>query len=271
MRVFEPVSHLIQVDTLVSLLNCPRPKGFYFPGESHDFWEGVYVYEGEATATADEKVYHLGVGDFLLHPPMEFHRIWASEGHAPRLINLSFRASGAGLHTLGRCFSLPPEQQVQLWGVVSAMTTALNPTPQTEQSRHQLDVDLAATLLQSFLLALSKQDAQDPRAVSPDEERYSKILQVMKDHCQLPLSLDELAELCEMSTSNMKRIFAKYSDAGAGKYFLMLKMRRAMELLDRGMSATQVAAALNYGEPNYFYTVFKRETGMTPGQYCRRR
>lgn len=44
-------------------------------------------------------------------------------------------------------------------------------------------------------------------------------------------------------------------------------MRRAMALLDAGERADRVAEALDFSEISYFYTVFKRETGMTPSQY----
>lgn len=85
------------------------------------------------------------------------------------------------------------------------------------------------------------------------------------------LSVEELARLCEMSVSNMKRIFACFSDVGVAKFFMSLKMRRAMELLDAGVTAKEVADMLDFEETSYFYTVFKRETGMTPTQYRRRR
>ena len=49
------------------------------------------------------------------------------------------------------------------------------------------------------------------------------------------------------------------------------KMRQAMEHLENGVPASQVAELLDFSEINYFYTVFKRETGMTPTQYRKSR
>jgi len=94
---------------------------------------------------------------------------------------------------------------------------------------------------------------------------------VMKENCHRSLCLEQLAQLCEMSVSNMKRIFGRFSDVGVAKYFLSLKIRRAKELLEQEIPASQVAEMLDYSEINYFYTVFKRETGMTPTQYKRSR
>ena len=83
----------------------------------------------------------------------------------------------------------------------------------------------------------------------------------------LGLSIAKAAELCQMSVSNMKRIFALYSDVGIAKYFLTLRVRYAMELIEKGMRLTQIAEILNFTDSTYLYTVFKRETGVTPSQY----
>ena len=93
----------------------------------------------------------------------------------------------------------------------------------------------------------------------------------MKDHCHENLTLAQLAEHCQMSVSNMKRIFHLYSDVGLSKYYTTLKMRYAMELLDNGMPINQVAETLHFSDTAYFYTVFKRETRKTPSQYRNRK
>lgn len=265
------VERLIQVDALVSVLDALRPKGFYFPGESHDFWEGVFVYEEEVTATADERVYQLGPGKLLLHKPMEFHRIWAAKDCVPRLINISFQANGPIMKRLeNSCFDLDEEQQRQFWEVVGAFSRALQLKNEQDTAAYQVAANLTASLLEVFLIRLSEKQEYTHQAQSVNEERYSKIVQIMKENCHRNLSLDELAELCEMSVSNIKRIFGLYSDMGIAKYFLALRMRRAMELIDKGMRPSEVAEKLQYQEPSYFYTVFKRETGMTPTQYRNR-
>ena len=161
----QPVTRFIQVDALVMVLDQQKPKGFYFSGESHDFWEAVFVYDGHLTATADERVYQLSTGMLLLHKPMEFHRIWSAEDQESRFVTLSFRAEGMGIRRLEHCcFNLDEEQQKHLREVIDAF-------------------------------------------------------------------------------------------------------RHTMELLDSGMRASQVAESLDFSEASYFYTVFKRETGMTPTQY----
>ena len=259
-----PVEPCIQVSALVAVFDERRPVGFYFAGESHDFWEIVYVAEGEVTATADERVYHLRPGQLLLHKPMEFHRIWAEGDCSPYFINLSFRASGSALAALeGGCFELDEDLKRRFREVTAAYHAVMASAPERRPSA----VSYAAALLEVMLLELTERGTTPHRIPSGGEARYAAIVEVMKANCHRNLSLEELAALCGMSVSNMKRVFGRYSDVGLAKYFLSLKMHRAMALLDAGERADRVAEALDFSEISYFYTVFKRETGMTPSQY----
>ena len=263
MDPFIQVERTLHVDALYHALDVIRPKDFYFPGESHDFWELVYVRSGRVTATADERVYHLSEGMLLFHKPMEFHRIWSEGDTCPHLMILSFRAGGSDMARLEKgCFVLDPAQRNRFEGITAMFRQAREtPSPRT--------VTLTAVLLEGFLLRLTKAEELGHQEASGKDAQYTKIVNVMKENCHKSMSLEELASQCGLSVSNMKRIFARFSDMGVAKYFLSLKMRRAMELLDEDVPASQVAEILDFSEISYFYTVFKRETGLTPTQYRR--
>lgn len=264
----QPVERIIQVDALVSVYNYIRPKGFYFPGESHDFWECVYIKEGEVTATADERVYQLGPGKLLVHRPMEFHRIWANEECSPWVVNISFRAHGPLTERMQQCcFDLHQGQQEQFLNIVDHFLKLEKLKENSANQKYLAQLNIIAALLEAFLIGLSDNKDYKACSLSPNDARYSKIVQAMQNNRNKNLSVSEIAELCQMSVSNMKRIFAMYSDVGIAKYFLTLRIRYAMELLEKGMSITAIAETLNFSDPAYLYTVFKRETGVTPSQY----
>ena len=267
-----PIDPLLRIDTLELLFNQSKPKGFYFNGESHDFWEMVYVHQGQVTATADERVYQLDTGKLLLHKPMEFHRIWSGPDCSPWIVNVSFRAHGELIPKLeNSCFDLHPDQQQQFWEIVKHFDQVIKLKDSKNTYQYRLAVNLTATLLEAFLIGLTENKKYSLLSQAPNDERYSKIVQVMKDHCHENLSLEQLAQHCQMSVSNMKRIFHLYSDVGLSKYYTTLKIRYAMELLDNGMSINQVAETLHFSDAAYFYTVFKRETHKTPTQYRNRK
>lgn len=264
---YHAVERMVRIDALLMGIDVVRPKNFYFPGESHDFWEAVFVCDGNVTATADERIYRLNSGKLLFHKPMEFHRIWTDAENAPHLMILSFKASGSGMRRFENCcFELNLNQRKR----IAEITSFFPRPPYTDDEIVETDpltLNRAATLLEALLLDLMDRSEYSGHAMTGDEIQYARIVNVMKQNCDRTLSVEELAKLCNLGVSNMKRIFAGFSDVGIAKYFLSLKVRRAMELLDEGLSASKVAEALDFSEISYFYTVFKRETGMTPTQY----
>ena len=54
----------------------PHGENTYFAGESHPFWEMVYITGGEWGVSADDRIYELKEEYVIFHKPMEFHKIW---------------------------------------------------------------------------------------------------------------------------------------------------------------------------------------------------
>lgn len=272
MHMLQPVLRPLHIDALRSVLDVVRPQGFYFPGESHDFWELVYVCDGEVVATADERVYHLRSGNLVFHKPMEFHRIWAEGASAPHLMIISFAAGGEAMTQFqNSCFVLDTVQRKRFENLVAAYLHSDSLRAEPHSRQYTMAAALTAALLEGFLLRLAEDSSQLQQVHSGEDAQYTKIVNVMKENCHKQMSLQELAQQCGLSVSNMKRIFRQFSDIGIAQYFRSLKIRKAMVLLEEDYTASQVAQMLDFTEISYFYTVFKRETGMTPIQYKRSR
>ena len=56
-----PVREQIRITDMYSLFETHYEKGFAFPGEAHNFWECLYVRNGEACVSGNERVYNLSV------------------------------------------------------------------------------------------------------------------------------------------------------------------------------------------------------------------
>ena len=68
-------------------------KNFMFSGESHDFWEFVYLDKGEALVCSNDKWFQLNAGEIIFHKPNEFHNIKANGVIAPNSVIVSFACS----------------------------------------------------------------------------------------------------------------------------------------------------------------------------------
>lgn len=268
--MYEPmeVARSLQVNALISVIDAVRPKAFCFSGEIHDFWELVFVKEGYATATGEERVFRLSPGQLLFHKPMEFHKIRSEGDSSPHLIILSFSAYGRGMDFFReKCFFLDSNLASEYESCAEKCSRAIAAFNNGNAEYSALS-ERSAVCVEHFLLNLidsgEKGDLQSP---TEDEIRYRTAVSVMNSHCSENLSVEEIAELCGLSASTLKRSFARFSDKGIASVFRTLKIRRAMELLSDGASAVEVAEKVGFAEPAYFHSVFKRETGMTPLDY----
>ena len=72
-----PLRRRFAVENIRSVHYFPYTKDFFFPGESHDFWELIIVDSGEVTVF-DEKEIILKQGEGILHAPDKYHNIRAN-------------------------------------------------------------------------------------------------------------------------------------------------------------------------------------------------
>ena len=262
------VNRCVCIKSIIMGIDADRDKNFVFSGESHNFWEAVFVSEGEITAIADEQIYKLKQGMLLIHKPMEFHRLIADGKISSHLKIISFTAEGELMRNFeNRCFNLSLSEQDAFSEITDYFIKAKFAYSNSPNNFDYIS-NTAVTLLEGFLLKLKEKKGNTPKHISYNEDIYYKIVKTMKNNCDKSLSVNDIARLLNMSASNVKRVFALYSDIGIAKYFLNLRIRRAKELLQEGLSPYEVAEKLSF-KPNYFYTVFKREVGTTPNKYAK--
>lgn len=85
-----------------------------------------------------------------------------------------------------------------------------------------------------------------------------------------PLSLDDLADKAGLSLSRFKARFREETGETPRSYINRLKIQQAQAFLRQGDSITAVSQRLGFSTPNYFATVFRRFTAMSPVEYARR-
>lgn len=72
------LQHSIDIDAIITLHYFEYMKNFEFKGESHNFWEFLYVDKGTVAVRADDTWTTLYTGDIIFHQPNEFHAITLS-------------------------------------------------------------------------------------------------------------------------------------------------------------------------------------------------
>ena len=82
------------------------------------------------------------------------------------------------------------------------------------------------------------------------------------------IKAEEIAEKINMSYSWFRRIFKEYTGFAPAQYIQELKIQKGKELLtNTSLSVKEIAFKMGFENSEYFFTAFKKKTGMTPIQY----
>ena len=245
--------------------------GFSFDGESHNFWEFVYVIDGNLGVLANEKLYVLSKNEIIFHKPMEFHRIW-NEGSSPlKIFIISFTASGKIMKNFEKAvFELNFEQKTSLEKLMDIFRS--NRYGIGEKNPYIIDLppeDLqkASAYMELFLLSAHNNNIPLGEITNTDMAIYKNAVKVMEKSVCESLTVSDISDMCYVSETKLKKIFSKYVGTGIHKFFLRLKINYASELLKKGFTVSETSEMTSFCNQCYFSLAFKRETGMTPSEY----
>jgi len=100
------------------------------------------------------------------------------------------------------------------------------------------------------------------------DEAIRKAESYIERHFAEHLTLARLADHVHMSTRTFMRRFKAATGQLPGAYLQAVRMRIAGELLEQGTEGIEtIGATVGYGDTAFFRKLFKRTTGMTPGDY----
>ncbi len=86
-------------------------------------------------------------------------------------------------------------------------------------------------------------------------------------HLQDPISLETIARLFFVSKEHLSRAFKTFTGENISDYIMRRRMEKAKELiLEQRLAIKHVAEMTGYADLAYFYRVFKKHFGLTPGE-----
>ena len=275
------------IDAVVTIHYFEYMRDFVFPGESHDFWEFLYVDKGTVLVTAGERDYKLGTGEIIFHKPNEFHAIRSIGKKAPNLVAVSFLSSSLSMKRLeSRIDTLSlTEREIISHLLALARQCFASPlhVPSVEQITLKKELPFGSPqliLMYLEMLLLSLMQERSPvlhrfAGSASTFSRYSKksrldhILSYMEAHICEQLSLDMICGAFSLSRSSLQALFHEKKGCGVMDFFQQMKIERAKEIIRDGtMNVTEVSSFLSYGSPQYFSRQFKKATGMSPVEYA---
>jgi len=278
----------IIIDEIITIHYFEYMKDFFFAGESHDFWEFLYVDKGCITVWGGEDEYLMNAGSIIFHRPDEFHAIRAEGGKAPCLVVISFHCHSPAIrffYNLNCTLNIRERKLISLilTEAKQAFTTPLHipsveqviPDPDAPFGSQQLILTYLEELLLGIRRSYSDTGSEDPVVPLPPNtdpptksDRMEQILQFMEFHICEHLRVQDICDASSLSRSALQDLFHQQKGCGAIDYFNHMKVERAKEIIrDERMNFTEIAYFLSYSSLQYFSKQFKKATGMSPLEY----
>jgi AraC family transcriptional regulator len=97
-----------------------------------------------------------------------------------------------------------------------------------------------------------------------------KVADYIEEHLEEEISLQELADIAQLSRYHFARAFKQSFGIPPHRYHMSRRMERAKTLLEApARSVTEVGMMLGFAETSSFTTSFRRSVGLTPSDYRR--
>lgn len=276
---------VLNVSGIVTIHYYEFGPSFVFQGESHNFWEMVYVDKGRVQIRRDQESIVLEQGQVVFHKPNEFHSIQAL-GSAPNLFVVSFSCQSEAMVYFER---YQTQLDRNLKSYVAAIIREAEQTyviPKNDTELKKLirkenaplgGEQLIKTYLEQLLLFLLRAITQreEPGLIPGKEPEKNPLVQAilsfLAERAEETVRIEDICAEFGYSRSYLSRVFQAETGQTLAACAMGMKVDRAKQLIrETNMNFSQISARLSFENPQYFARVFKRLTGMTPSEFKNR-
>jgi AraC family transcriptional regulator len=220
----------------------------------------------------------VSVGDFFLtRSPVPYEMRWRAEGEQPFEVMHLYLSVSLFEKTAQELLG-PESGHVTLRDVSGGRDETLSAILTLLYRELMLGTDANALfvqgLAQSLAVHLIRRYAVADAAPRSDNAlpgaKLRRAIAFMEERLDQPFDLKQLAEAVGMSAFHFTRLFKSATGLSPSRYFIRQRIEKARQLLqETEASIIEVGMAVGYSSPSHFAQVFRRETGIAPGEYRR--
>lgn len=277
---------IFNVERLVTLFYMEFSKDFHYEGESHDFWELVYIDKGEMLCTADRNEFLLKSGEITFHKPNEFHNLRGNGIVAPNVTILTFECHSREMKFFeGKIFKLDEEEKSVFSFLVSEGISRykiqnehnpLEPVMVEDTDSPLGSGQMTKNLLEIFLIMLRRNtemlSKKSRKRFTVERAKISYAQKELFDYIDSriygKLTIADASAALGKSESAVKKLFATCMSGGIINYYNSRKIDEARRLIrEDKYNFNQISDMLCFDTPQYFSKIFKQYTNMTPREY----
>ena len=276
------ISNFINVQKIVTVHYQEPEKNYVSHEETHNFWEINYADKNDAYVYLDGTQYHLKQGEIIFIKPNQPHYV-ECRGEEVNLFILSFDCRSEGMTFFADKKYVVPENYRYLLQNIMSEATETFVIPDFDPDLKKLELKEHPNLggeqvlknsLEVLLIYLLRGEYNQNAAqeffiskISSSNALQDEIVYFLSSKLYDRLSLDEICAQLHYGKTYLCSFFKEKTGMSIYQTYLKLKIDEAKKLIRRKYSFTDIAGKLYFDSVSHFNYVFKKMTGMTPGEY----
>ncbi len=242
----------------------PVASGHYMNRKIHDDWLFLYCISGKGRLSIDSVSYEVQPGDLIVLPFGLAHAYKSCENEPWSIYWTHFEGD------LSPCFiNEIPSDQIPVFpiGISSDFVSDWHEMLSIIEEGHDHSrlIRLAGMFRKiiTYIVTTRQRQALYSSLLDPD-----KIIQYFEQHIHNSICLEDLAAEFNMSKYHFLHTFRGMFGMPPIKYFLMMKMKHACNLLNStSLCIKEISVHLGYENQLYFSRLFKQNIGYSPKHY----
>jgi YesN/AraC family two-component response regulator len=222
----------------------------------------------------------------IFYKPMIEHRLVADKNVSSNVCVISFECNSTLHEQLNdKVFRLNSDEKYLIATIYEEASksfelTKLNPALKKMKVKNTSTLgstQLIQNSLEHLLINVVRKNTNDNNQqsgainVEYDDQTVNAIIEYMNENICNPLSLSEISDKIGYGTTFLCSRFKSVTGKSILRYFTELKISYAKKMIraKENYTVSEISNALNFCEPAYFCSVFKKITGLSPKEYSR--
>ena len=251
----------------------------------HTSIEMLYFLQDSAHVWVGSNYYQVHSGDLIIINAGEVHSVVGEKGSTPTHLilkvlpellhmveNDSFETNYLLPFTIAGFTQnrLIPKESLRHGNVVPLINEVYN---EFHSKQYGYELSIQANINKIFLWILRHWQSQGMNIKqlfqqnSKDYKRLKKLFKYIQDNYHQPISVKEMAKLCNMNYSYFSRYFKKLTGKTFVEYVNYIRLTEAEKLLlTTDLNITQIAFETGFSSASYFIKIFKDHRGISPNK-----
>ena len=234
---------------------------------THDHYEIIYIIKGKRKVYTEEKAYTAKEGEMILFRKNMEHRTAAGNESVYKRIILYFndnylKREGFAISEIFDFFQRKHciTAGIEIQNIMKNMVFEYENF--NRYSNHLLN-----NYLYELIVDFSRKNMFEESAVMANGI-VARALDYIDGNFNTSISLERLAEICNINKFYLSRIFKKVTGSTVVQYINSLRIQKSMEMLSSSeKTITEICYENGFSDIRYFSYIFKEYVGLTPRDY----